>query len=261
MNGKSVLQVGYKVLGVSLVLYALIYGMMATLPELPTLEQSARNIFYHVPMWFVMQTLMAISLYHSIRLLRMLDPDRPQTGTPMMADLQAREAARLGVVFNILGLVTGMVWSRVAWAADRPGSELSSWWVWDPIQVCALIALLIYAAYFLLRASFTEPEQRAKVSAVYNIFAFATLIPLFFIIPKMYEGLHPTAGKGSFIFDKSQISNEFRMVLYPGMIGFILLSVWALSIRTRLELLKLRFETWQADRLYAQEQEPMLKER
>lgn len=251
MKTNAVLNIGYKVLAVLLVLFALVYGLTAQVPELPNLQQSARNIFYHVPMWFTVITLMAISVVESIRVLRMLDPDNPGPGNPLTRDLRARESARLGVVFNILGLLTGMVWSRVAWAEDRPGSELSTWWVWDPIQVCALIALLIYAAYFLLRSSFTEPEQRAKIAAVYNIFAFATLIPLFFVIPRMYEGLHPTAGKGSFIFDKSQISNEFRMILYPGMLGFILLSVWAYNVRARLELVKLRLEEWYAERTYA----------
>jgi heme exporter protein C len=254
MKSNAVLNTGYKVLAVLLVLYALIYGLTAQVPELPNLQQSARNIFYHVPMWFTVIVLMGISVVESVRMLRLLDPDNPSTDSFLGRDLRARESARLGVVFNILGLVTGMVWSRVAWAEDRPAAELSTWWVWDPIQVCALIALLIYAAYFLLRSSFTEPEQRAKISAVYNIFAFATLIPLFFVIPRMYEGLHPTAGKGSFIFDKSQISDEFRVILYPGMVGFILLSVWAYSVRTRLELVKLRLEEWYAEKMYREEQ-------
>jgi len=254
MKSNAVLNIGYKVLAVLLVLYALIYGLTAQVPELPNLQQSARNIFYHVPMWFTVIVLMGISVVESVRMLRLLDPDNPSTDSFLGRDLRARESARLGVVFNILGLVTGMVWSRVAWAEDRPAAELSTWWVWDPIQVCALIALLIYAAYFLLRSSFTEPEQRAKISAVYNIFAFATLIPLFFVIPRMYEGLHPTAGKGSFIFDKSQISDEFRVILYPGMVGFILLSVWAYSVRTRLELVKLRLEEWYAEKMYREEQ-------
>lgn len=253
MKLNAFLGIGYKVLAVLLVSYALIYGFTAQLPELPNLQQSARNIFYHVPMWFTVITLMAISVVESVRVLRLLDPDHTSEENFLARDIRARESARLGVVFNILGLLTGMVWSRVAWAEDRPAAELSTWWVWDPIQVCALIALLIYAAYFLLRSSFTDAEQRAKISAVYNIFAFATLIPLFFVIPRMYEGLHPTAAKGSFIFDKSQISNEFRMILYPGMLGFILLSVWAYSVRARLELVKLRLEEWYAEKRYREE--------
>ncbi|WNJ17432.1 cytochrome c biogenesis protein CcsA [Pontibacter sp. G13] len=252
MSSNKVFSIGYKALAILLVGYALIGGLTMTLPELPQLEQSSRVMFYHVPMWFALQVLMAISLFHSIRLLRLLDPDNPSTANPMEADIKAREAAYAGVIFNILGLLTGIIWSRVTWGAAMPATNFSAWWGWDPTQVSALIALLIYLAYFLLRRSFTDEEQRAKVSAVYNIFAFATLIPLFFIIPKVTEGLHPTAGKGSFIFDKSQISNEFRMILYPGMLGFILLGLWLNSVRTRISLVKMRWDNWQADRSFEQ---------
>lgn len=250
MSQKSILRISYKVLAIALILYAVVFGMVTRLPDLPPLQQSSRNVFYHVPMWFAMLTMMGISLYHSIRLLRMLDPEYESQESPLYADAKARESAAVGVVFNILGLVTGIIWSRVSWAEDRPASEFSTWWAWDPIQVGALVALLIYLAYFLLRNSFTEPENRAKVAAVYNIFAFATLIPLFFIIPRMFEGLHPTAGKGSFIFDKSQISNEFRMILYPGMLGFILIGVWIFELRSRLEMIRLKLEEKLAEREY-----------
>lgn len=250
MDRKSVLRISYKALAILLLLYAIAYGMTAKLPDLPPLQQSSRNIFYHVPMWFAMLTMMGISLYYSIRLLRILDPEYETDENPLLADARAREAAAVGVVFNILGLVTGIIWSRVSWAEDRPASEFSTWWAWDPIQIGALIALLIYLAYFLLRNSFTEPENRGKVAAVYNIFAFVTLIPLFFIIPRIFEGLHPTAGKGSFIFDKSQISNEFRMILYPGMLGFILLGVWVYEIRSRLEIVRIRLEEKFAEKEY-----------
>ncbi|MEZ4849386.1 MAG: cytochrome c biogenesis protein CcsA [Bacteroidia bacterium] len=251
MDTRDTLRVVYKILGVGLVLYALIRGMTATLPDLAPLQQSSRNIFYHVPMWFAMVTLMAISLYHSIRLLRLLDPELERVENPLIADAKAREAALTGVLFNLLGLVTGIIWSRVSWAEARPANEFSTWWIWDPIQVCALVAFLIYLAYFLLRASFAEPEGRAKVAAVYNIFAFAVLIPLFFIVPRYFEGLHPTDGQGSFIFDKSQISNQFRVILYPGMLGFILIGIWVYELRSRLETVRLTHESIQADLEYS----------
>ena len=203
MDNQAKLRISYKILGVGLVLYAIIYGLTSTLPDLAPLQQSSRNMFFHVPMWFAEVTLMAISLYHSVRLLRLLDPDLERVENPLIADAKAREAAAVGLLFNFLGLVTGIIWSRVSWAEDRPATEFSTWWIWDPIQVSALVTFLIYLAYFLLRASFAEPEGRAKVAAVYNIFAFAVLIPLFFIVPRYFEGLHPTDGKGSFIFDKS----------------------------------------------------------
>lgn len=234
-----------------LILYALAYGLTAAIPELPTLGQSARNVFYHVPMWFTEVVLMSVSVYHSIRYLRQSDPELQQSGSPMTADIKAREAARIGVIFNGLGLLTGIVWGRVSWGQNLPDSDPSAWWVWDPIQTCALIAMLIYLGYFLLRSSFSEAGQRARMAAVFNIFAFVALIPLFFVIPRMMEGLHPTAGgQQTGLFDTSNITNIYRLILYPSALGFILLALWLWKIRVRVEMLQFRLEQWLAEREY-----------
>ena len=65
----------YKVLGVGLVLYALIMGLITELPVMGSLGQSNRNIFYHVPTWFAVIVMMGVSVMSSIRYLRMTDPD------------------------------------------------------------------------------------------------------------------------------------------------------------------------------------------
>ena len=241
----------YKVVGAGLIFYALVYGMTATLPEMKTLAQSSRNLFYHVPMWFTEVVLMSISVFFSIRYLRMTDPDAQPTSEPLIADARARESAMLGVMFNGLGLITGIIWGRVSWGQNIPSDEFAAWWIWDPIQTCALISMLIYLGYFLLRSSFAEPEQRAKISAVYNIFAFAALIPLFFVIPRILGGLHPTAqGENTGLFDTKNVTNIYRMVLYPSALGFILLSIWIYQVRVRLSTLTLRLEHLLAEKSY-----------
>ena len=245
-------KIAYKVIGVGLILYAIIYGLLTDLPRMGTLAQSSRNLFYHVPMWFTEVVLMSISVFYSVKYLRMTDPDAGLKGHPLEADVRASEAARLGVLFNGLGLVTGIIWGRVSWGQTMPDSDFSAWWVWDPIQTCALIAMLIYMGYFLLRSSFAEPEQKAKIAAVFNIFAFAALIPLFFVIPRMLEGLHPTAeGETTGLFDTKNVTNLYRMLLYPSALGFILLSLWLLNVRTRISLLQLKLEERLAEKAFS----------
>ena len=223
MDTKFMIRNLYKGFAIILILYGLIAGITVTLPDQGSLLQSSRNIFYHVPLWFAVVVMMGISVFQSVRYLRYTSPELDRMGDALLADKRAEESARVGSFFIILGLLTGIIWSRVTWGQNLPSSDFSAWWVWDPIQICALVGLLIYMAYFLLRSSFSEPEQRGRVSAVYNIFAFAALIPLFFIVPKMLEGLHPTAadseaGGGSFVV-KGKIDSTFRLVLYPTMIG------------------------------------------
>lgn len=243
-----IINIGYKILAVVLLAYVLVYGLTVEVPAMPGLEESSRNLFYHVPMWFVVITLMTISVVQSVRFLRMSDPDREAvSGIPLHTDLKAREAARTGVLFAVLGLITGTIWGRVAWKADYDWFDPAAWWTNDPIIICASISLLIYLAYFLLRSSINDLEQRARISAVYNIFAFATLIPLYFIVPKILPGLHPTsadsdAGGGSFIFMREGIDQTYRLILYPAMIGFSLLGGWMYELRTRWAIAERRLE-------------------
>lgn len=251
---KGIVNYAYKILGLGLLLYGLLYGLTMEVPALGIMEQSSRNLFYHVPMWFCVIVLMTISVVQSVRYLRQSDPDYTPVNDPLLLDAKALAAAQTGSLFIVLGLATGSVWSRVVWKAHILEDSLGIWWTNDPILICALVSLLVYFAYFLLRSSFSEPEQRAKVAAVYNIFAFALLIPLYFIIPKMLPGLHPTAegsdaGGGSFIFTKG-IDNSYRAILYPTMLGFILLSVWVYELKSRLGLLRVKLQNLLADKAY-----------
>ncbi len=214
-----------QILAVILVSYAIIAGLLLKVPKLGSLGQSARNLYYHVPMWFTMYTMMAISVFYSIKYLKSFN---------LKEDIIASSAAYVGTFFGILGLLTGSVWSRVTWGEALPDSDFSAWWVWDPKQTFALIAVFSYLAYFILRSSFDYPEQKAKLSAIYNIFAAASLIPLTLIIPRMLGGLHPGGSEGSPVFNQKDISNDFRIVFYPAILGFICLGLWILNLRIRI---------------------------
>ena len=61
----------------------------------------------------------------------------------------------------------------------------------EPKLIGAAIALLIYFAYLVLRDSINDMDKRARISAVYNIFAYAMLFPAIWIIPRILPSLHP----------------------------------------------------------------------
>jgi heme exporter protein C len=175
---------------------------------------------------------MGISVFQSIKYLRTFDPSN---------DILAKEAAFMGIFFGFLGLFTGSVWSRVTWGEAIPASDPTAWWAWDPKQTLALVAIMVYLAYFLLRSSFENHKDAAKISAIYNIFAAVSLIPLTLIIPKMIGGLHPGGSEGSPVFNTKDISNSFRIVFYPSIIGFICLGTWLTDLRYRIAILHLKF--------------------
>ena len=199
-------------------LYTLIGGFLLPVPELPILQHSIRNLYFHVPMWFGMILLFAISMVYSIRYLSRMS---------IREDWVAVEYANSGTLFGILGLATGMLWAQYTWG---------SWWSNDAKQIGAVVALLIYLAYFVLRGSLKEEHLRAKVSAVYNIFAFFALVPLLFILPRMTDSLHPGAG-GNPGFNTYDLDSQMRTIFYPAILGWLLLGVWLTTLRIRVKKL------------------------
>jgi len=188
-------------------------------PRLNILNETIRALYFHVPMWFGMVTLFLISVIFSVKYLR-----NPTSAS----DRKAVEYANVGLVFGILGMLTGMLWANYAWG---------SFWHGDPKQNGAAIALLVYLAYFILRGSVENEEQRARLSAVYNIFAFAAMIPLIFIIPRLTSSLHPGSG-GNPGFNMYDLDNRMRMVFYPAVIGWILVGIWVTTLRVRMRAIE-----------------------
>lgn len=198
-------------------------GFLIYIPEIPILEQTARNIFFHVPMWMTMFVLFIISFWYSIKYLN----------TPNLEyDIKASSAANVGVAFGVCGLLTGSLWARFTWG---------SWWTFaEPKMNLAALALMIYVAYFVLRSAFDDRDKRAKLSAVYNIFAVTTIPFLLYVVPRQLTSLHPGAdGNPAF----SEITaDELRFVLYPAFIGFIALGYWIYDIHSRYNKVKLEVE-------------------
>ena len=42
----------YKALGFLLILYTLVWGLLNPVPRLDILNETIRNVYYHVPIWF-----------------------------------------------------------------------------------------------------------------------------------------------------------------------------------------------------------------
>jgi heme exporter protein C len=219
----------YKTGTVVLLLYALVWGLLSPVPQVGDLGQTARNLFYHVPQWFSMYLMMALSAWYSLRWLA--KPDEHW-------DRCAHTYAQTGVLFGFLGLLTGSVWSRVTWGRLMPDTNPAAWWSWDPKQTFALAAVLVDLAYLQLRTSIEDPTRRARLAAVYNLFAAASLIPLTLIIPRILGGLHPGGSDGSPVFNKEDISNEFRLIFYPAIIGFMGLGLWVSELGIRVKRLQ-----------------------
>jgi heme exporter protein C len=183
------------------------------------LAETIRNTYFHVPMWFAMIILFGVSAWYSLKYYRQgsIDLDRKSVAF-----------IKVGLIFGLLGLVTGMLWAKYTWNA---------YWSWDVKQNMSAIALLIYAALMVMRSSVEDDMQKARLTAGYNMFAFVLLIPLLFIIPRMTDSLHPGNG-GNPALGGEDLDNTMRMVFYPAVIGFIMLGLWMSQLVYRTDKLK-----------------------
>ena len=205
-----------------LLIYTFTAGFLIKVPDIGNLKETIRNLFFHVPMWFGQIILLTTSLVYSILYLR-----KPN----LKYDIYAASFAKTGILMGILGLVTGAIWATYTWGEA---------WSNDPKQIGVAIALLIYFAYLVLRNAMPDIDKRAKVSAVYNIFAYFIYLPLIMILPRLVESLHP-GGKGvdgNPGLNGADLDPAMRMVFWPAVIGWTLLGTWITTLNIRLYLIR-----------------------
>ena len=219
----------WKILCVVLLLYAIIGGFLLDVPIREVIQESIRNLYYHVSMWFSMMILFTISVVNAVKYLNTNN---------LKYDNLSRQYGVVGILFGILGYGTGMIWASFTWAdPNNPASASFASIAKDPKLIGAAIALLIYFAYLVLRDSIQDIDKKARISAVYNIFAFAFLFPSIWIIPRLLESLHP-GGEGNPALNPQDIDSRMRMVFYPAVIGWTLLGVWIVNLKVRMKNLQ-----------------------
>ncbi len=213
----------WKLLGIGLILYSIIAGFLIRIPELPIIRESIRNLFFHVVMWFSMMVMFGTSLFRSLRYLSTFD---------IKHDVYAIQSVNVGLFFGIMGIVTGMEWANFTWGTP---------WTNDPQLNGAAITILAYFAYLVLRRSIDEENKRARIAAVYNVFAFVMLIVFIGILPRLAQGsLHP--GKGGSPMTVTNLDFTMRLVFYPAIVGWIIIGYWLTSIRVKMANIRLHLD-------------------
>ncbi len=105
-------------------LSAVIIAVFLWPPPQKDLGDVSRIFFFHVPVAWVAVLAFFISMVNSVLFLKKNE---------IIYDLQAVTAARLGFLFCILALITGMRFARNTWG---------SFWKWDPRQTSLFILIL-----------------------------------------------------------------------------------------------------------------------
>jgi heme exporter protein C len=150
---------------------------------------SQKIFYFHVPIAEVALVAYGVAFVAAVLFLRRPDPRWDRLGVA---------GVRMGLFFSALVMVTGMIWGRTAWGV---------WWAWEPRLTTFLIACVLYAAYFVVRAAIDDEQRRATVAAVFAIIAFVDVPITFFATRYLPEGLHPV------VFTSSSAGMEGSMLL------------------------------------------------
>ena len=215
----------WKILCIVLLVYTVVGGLLLEVPRVRILNETIRNLYFHVCMWFAMMILFTISVVHAVRYLR---------SNNLKYDILSRQYAVVGIIMGVLGYITGGIWTTATWVDPNNAAVASFGTIArDPKLIGAAIALLIYAAYLVLRDSIQDMDKKARIAAVYNIFAFAFLFPSIWIIPRLLPSLHP-GSESNPALNYKDIDASMRVVFYPAILGWTLLSIWIVTLKVRL---------------------------
>ena len=124
-------------------------------------------------------------------------------------DILALSSVEIGLTFITMAVVTGSLWARPTWGV---------YWTWEPRLTISAVQLLIYVAYFMLRASTDNPAMAARFAAVYGIAAFVT-VPLSWFAIRWWRTVHPDI-----------MSGGGGMALAPRMVTALMVSIFAFTV-------------------------------
>ena len=146
----------------------------------------------------------------------------------------ARAGAEVAVVFGFMVLTSGPLWAAKAWGF---------YWTWDPRLTTALLSVLIYVAYLVLRTFTGDGEGERRFAAALGVIGAANLPIIHFSVQK-WSGQHPTviSSKGGGLHHP-----DMKLALGLSFLAFTLFVVLLVWARVRLELAKARLARAEED--------------
>ena len=151
----------------------LYYALLKAPPDYQQGE-AYRIMFVHVPAAW-----MALMIYAMMAVASMI----AFIWRHPLAEISARAAAPLGVVFTAIALITGSVWGKPMWG---------TYWVWDARLTSVLFLLFLYIGYIALHDAFDDPARGARAAAILCL-AGTVNLPIIKFSVEWWNTLHQPA--------------------------------------------------------------------
>ena len=192
-----------------------LYQIFLVLPDEAAQGAIYRIIFFHVPAAIVGMigyfTALALSLLYLY-------------SKNLRYDGLAASVVEVSLVFSLVNIVTGSIWGRIIWGI---------WWTWDPRLTSALVCILIFSGYLMLRRAIDEPTQRARLSSALAIFGCVDVVIVWKSI-EWFRTQHPGPVL-SFRTGGGNIDPAMEHMLFLNFLAILMMAAALVLIRTRQE--------------------------
>ena len=178
---------------------------------------SQKIFYFHVPVALASFLVLIIAAYFAIRLLATKRKE---------FDTKSRIAMEVTLLFVILTMITGDLWTRASWGV---------WWQWEPRLTTYFIMTLLVIAYFVLRNSVEDEERRAVYASVFCIIAFIDA-PISFLITRLIPSDHPV------VFQEGGLDPSQLIPFIIGQIGMLMIGYAIYTMRMSEERLHERLD-------------------
>ncbi len=194
-----------------------------TVPDAQGFQDNSlfRIVFFHLPCALTCTLFFYFGAYLSWRMVKTND---------LTFDIRAACANQIGMLMAVLAMVTGVIFSRTQWG---------QFWSWDPRQTSFLFVLLLYSAYFVLRASYSDTEKRASICAAYALFCVLPASFFIFVMPRIMFSLHPST-----TIVKGEFSTPYKIVFYSLFACMLVLCAWVYKLAVRAGLLERQLQNY-----------------
>jgi heme exporter protein C len=192
-----------------------LYQMFMVLPDEAMQGAIYRILFFHAPSAMVGMIGYFVALIFSVLYL---------SSGKLRWDSLSASVIEVSLVFSVVNIVTGSIWARIIWGI---------WWTWDYRLTSALVCVLIFAGYLMMRRAIEEPTQRARLSAALCIFGCVDVVIVWKSV-EWFRNNHPgpvlTIRTGGGTMDPAM-----ERIFYLNFLAILLMAIALVLVRTRQE--------------------------